>query len=422
MLLLLFISLAILLICSAIISGAETSFFALDGETEDEFEEKSVEESKYRRILELKSDTDRFLSVILISNNLVNIAAALVANQILVTILDGMVISPAWNFVLKVVVVTFILLLCGEILPKIMANNSPKRFVEFSSDFIYFLSILLKPVSWILQKIGGAIANRVPVQDVTVNRSQLKQAIEITETDSQQDKRILSGIASFSTLEAVEICIPRVDVFALPDDMPYDKVLSSVMEKGFSRIPVYREDIDHIIGVLYVKDLIPYIDASSDFDWKKLIRDPYFVPEHKKIDDILAEFRKRKIHFAVVVDEYGGSLGVITMEDILEEIIGDIVDESDKTESFYQKISKNVWVFDGKTHIVDFLRVVQLDQDYLDDYRGESDTLAGVMFEIRREFFAKDDSVKAGDITFVAIEVDGFKIKKVKVLLGDGLL
>lgn len=422
MLPILIITLILLLTCSAIISGAETAFFALSGEMEDEFEEKSVEEEKYRRIIKLKSDTDRFLSVILISNNLVNIAAALVANQILVILLQGENLSDVWNFVLKVVVVTFILLLCGEILPKIMANNNPKRIAEFSANFIFALSIILKPVSWFLQKLGGAIANRVPIQDVNVNRSQLQQAIQITETDSQQDKRILSGIASFSTIEAVEICVPRVDVFAISEDMHYDAVLSSVVEKGFSRIPVYSEDIDHIIGVLYVKDLIPYIDAASDFDWKKLIREPYFVPEHKKIDDILSEFKKRKIHFAIVVDEYGGSLGIITMEDILEEIIGDIVDESDKTESFYQKISKNSWIFDGKTHIVDFLRILQIDQDYLDEYKGDSDTLAGVMFEVRREFFAKDDSVKVGAIKFIAVEVDGFKIKKVKVLLEDGLL
>lgn len=422
MLIVLFITLFLLLLCSAVISGTETAFFKLDRETEDEFIEKSSEESKFRRISILKSDTDRFLSIILISNNLVNIAATLVANRILVTLLENTNISPAWNFVLKVVILTFILLFCSEILPKLVANYNPRRFVLLSADFIYFLAVILKPVSWFLLKIGGTIANHVPVQDANVNRSQLQQAIQITETDSQQDKRILSGIASFSTLEAVEICIPRVDVFAIADDMSFDKVLSSVLEKGFSRIPVFSEDIDHIVGVLYVKDLIPYIDAPADFDWKKLIRAPYYVPEHKKIDDILSEFRKRKIHFAVVVDEYGGSLGIITMEDILEEIIGDIVDESDKAESFYQKISKDTWIFDGKTHIVDFLRVLQLDQNYLDGYKGESDTLAGVLLEVKGEFFAKDDSLKIEEITFTALEVEKFKIKKVKVQLEDGLL
>jgi len=415
-------TLILLLFASAVISGSETSFFALSPEHIDEFEEQCNEDKTVDRILILRKDTDRFLSTILISNNLVNIAATLVANEILNILLDNSSISSTWTFILKVGVVTFILLLNGEIVPKIMANNYPKKFVLFSANFIYFLSKILFPVSWLLQKLGGSIARHVPTQDINVNRTQLQQAIQITETDSQQDKRILSGIATFSTLEAVEICVPRVDVFAISDDMDYHRLLQLVTEKGFSRIPVYKEDFDHVTGVLYVKDLLPYLDEYDNFKWQKLLRDPYFVPEHKKIDDILSQFRKRKIHFAIVVDEYGGSLGIITMEDILEEIIGDIQDESDKNEVFYKKIDKSTWLFDGKTHIVDFLRVLQLDSDFIDDIKGESDTLAGVMFEIKGQFFKTGDSVSALGITFTANEVDGFKIKTIKVKLENDLL
>ncbi|MFI3294809.1 MAG: gliding motility-associated protein GldE [Rikenellaceae bacterium] len=404
------LTLILLLFASALISGSETAFFSLSPTKIAELENDKNRASEV--IIRLLNNSEGLLSTLLITNNLVNIAAVLVAN----TIINQLVFFgnvPIAEYVVKTVALTFFLLLFGEIMPKLLANYKPQGFARLMAQPIWMLSRVLSPFSWILVKLGGSITSRMPSQGVSLG--QLQDALEITHTDSAEDKRMLSGIARFSSTQAVEISIPRIDVVALEYNTPYSKVMELMVSTGFSRIPVYKEDFDHVEGILYIKDLLSYITQGDDFEWQKLLRKPYFVPEHKKIDDLLAEFQSRKNHMAIVVDEYGGTLGIATLEDVLEEIVGEITDESDAQNDHYEKISAGVFLFEGRTHIGDLLRVLARGQNFFDQQKGDADTIAGLMLEVKGDFVKPSEVMVIEGITFTAQEIEGRRITKVRV-------
>lgn len=416
--------LAALLTVSALVSGSETAFFSLSPGDVRELEESETKQS--RAAVKLLDDKDRLLSTILITNNLVNIGAILMANSIIDRIVAfGQ--ATALEFVVKVIIVTFVLLLFGEIMPKIFAAYNTLSFSRRMAVPLLSLQRFFKPLSAILIKAGGTITNALAKKQANLSMSELTDAIEIAEADSADDKKMLTGIVRFVRTEVDQIMKPRIDVVALEQGASFDEVKETVVGSGFSRIPVYSENLDDIKGVLYVKDLLPHLGEGDGFSWQQLLRPAYFVPEHKKINDLLEDFQKRKIHIAVVVDEYGGTLGIVSLEDILEEIVGEIADESDVEAAPYERIDANHYIFEGRTHLGDFLRALELPDTFLDSVRGDADTLAGLMLEIRGEFFCEGESVDYDNIELKAMRVENRRITKVEVTLitddtsdGDG--
>ncbi len=404
-----------LLLCvSALVSGSETAFFSLSPANINEIRKRPS--AANQAILKLLSMQDYLLATVLIANNLVNICIVLLSSYIL----SGIVTfggAPIWEFLIKTVVVTFLLLLFGEIMPKIFAAYNSLRFVRMVSVPLLGLKDLFKPFSYVLIRAGSLVSETMARKRADISMDELSNAIEITDHQTDEEKQMLSGIVSFVNTEVEEIMRPRVDVVALDETVDYEEVKRTIISSGFSRIPVYRESLDHILGVLYVKDMIPYIGRDSGFGWQRFLRTPYFVPEHKKINDLLEEFQANKVHMAIVVDEYGSTVGLVSLEDILEEIVGEISDESDTDESFYKKIDDHTYIFEGKTHLNDFERAVDLDEDYFRDERGGAESVAGLMLEIKGDFLKKGESVTSHGIQFTVESLEGRRIDQVKVVL-----
>ena len=410
----LLVILVLLLCVSALVSGSETAFFSLTPAHISSIRKQSSRADQ--AILKLLSMQDYLLATVLIANNLVNICIVLLSSYIL----SGGVTfggAPVWEFLIKTVVVTFLLLLFGEIMPKIFAAYNSLRFARMISVPLLGLKHLFKPFSCILIRAGSLVSESMARKRADISMDELSNAIEITGNQTDEEKQMLSGIVSFVNTEVEEIMRPRVDVVALDETADYEEVKRTIISSGFSRIPVYRENLDHILGVLYVKDMIPYIGRDAGFEWQKFLRTPYFVPEHKKINDLLEEFQADKVHMAIVVDEYGSTVGLVSLEDILEEIVGEISDESDNEESFYRKIDDHTYLFEGKTHLNDFERVAGLEEDYFRDVRGGAESVAGLMLEIKGDFLKKGESVGSHGILFTAESLDGRRIDKVKVVL-----
>lgn len=409
--------LVVLLVCSALASGSETAFFSLTPSQQKELEESDNASAK--AAVQLLGDEDRLLSTLLITNNLINIGAILMANAIIdSTVSFGD--ATLFEFLIKVIIVTFILLLFGEIMPKIFAAAHNKALAERMAIPILTIRSALRPLSSLLMLSGRRVTRALARKHSGISMSELSEAIEIAETESDEDKKMLTGIVRFVRTEVDEIMKPRIDVVAIEIDEPFGSAKERVRESGFSRIPIYGENLDDIRGILYVKDLLPYLSQGDDFGWQKLLRPTYFVPEHKKINDLLVDFQSRKTHIAVVVDEYGGTLGIVSLEDILEEIVGDIADESDTEAANYQQIDNNTYIFEGRTHLGDFLRVLHLPDDFLESVRGESDTIAGLMLEIRGDFFGEGESVNFDNIEFRAVGIESRRITKVRITILDG--
>jgi gliding motility-associated protein GldE len=362
----------------------------------------------------LLTKPDLLLATLLVANNLVNICIVILTAGII----DELFEIVRFEFLFKTVLVTFILLLFGEILPKVTAQASPVRFAAFAARPITALRALFYPISWLLLRAGDRISRRA-AHHRDISLDDLADAMDMTRTASKEEQGMLSGIVNFVNTEVIEIMRPRVDMTAVSITENYEQVRRTIIGSGFSRIPIYEGDPDHIQGTLYVKDLLPYINRDADFDWRQLIRKPYFVPGHKKINDLLADFQRSKVHMAVVVDEYGSTLGLVSLEDIIEEVVGEISDESDRDESFYTRIGENVYLFDGKTHIGDFERVLELDEDTFADVQGRAETLAGLMLELKRDFLRKGDTVTSHGIRLVVETVDGRRIDKIKVILNE---
>lgn len=404
-----------LLFISGLVSGAEISFFSLTPHDLQNIK-AHPERPSNSAILNLLSNVDQLLATILVVNNLVNICIVLLAAKIINTLFSFG--SAGMQFLFESVIATFLLLLFGEIIPKVFAQSRPLRFARWVARIILLFRRLVRPVSYVLIRTGSSISEHA-VRKSEISLDELADAVDMTSTTSAEEHNMLSGIVKFANTEVQEIMRPRMDVVAVAVGESYESVRGRIIESGFSRIPVYEEDLDNIRGILYVKDLLPYINNGDEFDWRQLLRKAYFVPEHKKINDLLEEFQSNKVHMAVVVDEYGSTLGIVSLEDILEEIVGEISDESDTVETFYTKLDEWNYLFDGKTHIGDFERVLQLPEETFSDCKGKAETLAGLMLEIHRNFLQQGESVTAHDIRFTVHTLDGHRIEKIEVTLPE---
>lgn len=404
--------LALLLCVSAFVSGSETAFFSLTSQQIREMKESRTPSSE--TIIRLLTHSDRLLATILIVNNLVNICITIISARIV----DMMFVfsTPTWTFVFKTVCVTFLLLLFGEILPKVLANSNPLRVARFAAAPLSVLFTIAKPLAVVLVRTGNTINNHFEAKRDNLSMDELSNAIDIASTDqTQEERKMLSGIINFVNTDVAEIMKPRIDIVAVEINESYSSVKEHIIKSGYSRIPVYEESADNIKGVLYVKDLIPYIHNDDSFEWVSLLRQPYYIPAHKKINDLLEEFQATKVHLAIVVDEYGSTLGLVSLEDILEEIVGEISDESDNVETFYTKLPDGSYLFDGKTHIGDFERVMTLPEDTLAEVKGEAETMAGLMLEIKRELLKKGDSITTHGLRLTVKSVDGRRVDKIRV-------
>ena len=399
-----------LLLVSALVSGSETAFFSLSGN--DVRKIRRHDTPVCRRMLNLLGKADLLLATILVVNNLVNIGIVILSSEII----DSLFTFARFEFLFKTVIVTFLLLLFGEILPKVAAQTIPLRFAGFAARPLLVLRWIFYPLSYVLVRTGNRISERAAHhQEISIG--ELADAIDMTRTASKEEHGMLSGIVSFVNTEVQEIMKPRVDMTALDIKDDYETVKRTIIKSGFSRIPVYEGDLDNIKGTLYVKDLLSHIDRGDEFGWQQLIRRPYFVPEHKKINDLLADFQNQKIHMAIVVDEYGSTQGLVSLEDIVEEVVGEISDESDKDEVFYTRLDKDTYLFDGKTHIGDFERIVEIAEGTFADVKGRAETLAGLMLELKCDFLKKGDTVTAHGVRFTVEEIEGHRIDKIKVRL-----
>ncbi len=402
----------VLLLISALASGSEVALFSLSPRDLQHMREK--DDMRSRSILSLLKDVDLLLATILVTNNLVNIGIVILTSNIM----DSLFVFNRFEFLFKTVLVTFLLLLFGEILPKVLSQGNPKQFARFVVYPIKFFKVVCYPLSYVLVRTGGRVS-RLASRNAEISMDELADAVDLARGASQEEHQMLSGIVNFVNTEVEEIMRPRIDITALDIKTPFEQVKATIIDSGYSRIPIYDEDLDDIKGALYVKDLLPHISSGNEFGWQQLLRKIYFIPKHKKIDDLLREFQENKIHMAIVVDEYGATQGLVSLEDILEEVVGEISDESDEDESFYERLNANTYIFDGKTHIVDFERVVDCEEDLFSDVQGRAETLAGLMLELRRDLLKKGDMVEAHGMRFTVHKMDGRRVDKIKVVLSD---
>lgn len=400
----------VLLSLSAMASGSEVAFFSLTRTDIDELESRS--DIAAQRVLDLLSNRDRLLATILVANNMVNICLVIVVTQLVGEIFT---FSGIWEFVFNTVVITFLLLLFGEIMPKVFSQTNPVKMCTLLSLPLKFLRWLVYPLAFILMRTSSRVS-RLATRNTEISIEELADAVDLTETGSEEEQKMLSGIVAFGQTEVVEIMHSRVDITGLEYDVSYDEVRKVIVETGYSRIPVYGDDLDDVRGVLYVKDLLPYIGEASDFEWQKLLRKPYFVHEHMMIDDLLKKFQKKKIHIAIVVDEYGATQGLISLEDILEEVVGEITDESDDEEELlYEKIGERTYIFDAKIHIGEFVRAIGYEEDAFSDVEGHAETLAGLMMELKRDLPRRGDELQSHGVKFFIATMEGRRVDKIKV-------
>lgn len=405
--------LLLLLVCSALISGAEVALFSLS-KTDIE---KGLE-AKFRRfqiIDNLLNRPKKLLATILVANNFINISIVILFAYLSGDLFLG-IKSAILKFVVEVVIVTFLILLFGEILPKIYASRNNLKFALFMAYPLSVLDVLLSPLSLPMRSFTIAIHNKLGKQKSSLSIDQLSQALELTseEDTTKEEHKILQGIVQFGNTDTKQAMRPRIDIFALNIEQKFTEIIQEIVDNGYSRIPIYKDNIDNIKGILYAKDLLPYIDRKQ-FDWTTLIREPFFVPENKKLDDLMAEFQEKKVHLAVVVDEYGGTSGLISLEDIIEEIVGDISDEFDDEDVTYSKLDDNNFVFEGKTALKDFYKIIKIeDETIFEDHKGEAETIAGFVLEISGSFPKLNSTINFKNYVFKIEALDKKRIKLVK--------
>lgn len=403
---------AALLCCSALASGSETALFSLSPSQLEGI--RKSESSTNKAIMKLLSDQDRLLATILIFNNLVNILIVALCSNLI----SRMVVfhSGGWEFAIKTIAVTFVLLLFGEIIPKVYASYNPLGMSRLIALPLSLLGRLFRPLSWVLEKYSDAIQNRGLLQPENISMEEIENALEITENPSQTEKEMLSGIVQFASTEVEEIMHPRMEIQAIDVDENFDEVKRIIIQSGFSRIPVYKGSIDHIVGMLYVKDMLRFVGKEADFEWQKHLRPAFYTPEHKKINELLEEFQTQKVHIAIVVDEYGSTLGLVSLEDILEEIVGEISDESDAPEEIlYKRLAEGVYLFESKATIGLLEEVLEVKEGTFDDCRGEAETIAGLMLEAKKEFLKKGDKMTLHGVLFTVTKASGHRTEEIKV-------
>ncbi|WP_330442221.1 gliding motility-associated protein GldE [Flavobacterium sp. C4GT6] len=405
----------ILLICSAYMSGTEVAIFSLTPNDLDKINEENPKKGKL--LSTLLDKPKKLLATIVITNNIFNLAVIILFFR-LSSNLFANVISPFLRFGLEILLVTFCMLLFGEVMPKLYASRNSIRFSQRIAYPLYLLNILLSPISVPMREVTLALNKRFGNKKTNFSVDQLSQALELTDYGdaTQEEQKILQGIVSFGNTDVKQVMCPRIDIFALEIEETFQEIFPKIIDKGFSRIPVYSDNIDQIEGVLFVKDLIPHID-KDEFNWQEIIRPAFFVPENKMLDDLLKEFQVMKNHLAIVVDEYGGTSGLISLEDILEEIVGDISDEFDDEDIIYSKIDDNNYLFDGKISLKDFYRITDANEEEFDDAKGEAETLGGFILEISGNFPKKGQKISFNGNIFTVESVDKRRIKQIKVTL-----
>jgi len=410
-----FVGIFILLFLSAIVSGAEVALFSLSQkDIEDTLQEDS---SKGKIISNLLDKPKKLLATLLVANNFLNIGLVILFSYIGQNIFSA-VNSAALKFILEVILVTFFILLFGEVLPKVYASRNNIKFAKWVAYPVAFLDKLLSPISLPMRKLTLYLQNKLGKQKNNFSINQLSQALELTDSEgtSSEEQKILEGIVSFGNTDTKQVMSPRIDIFALEIAETFEAIYPKIIEKGFSRIPVYRDNIDQIEGVLFVKDLLPHID-KKEFDWVSLIREAFFVPENKKLDNLLKDFQSLKSHLAIVVDEYGGTSGLVSLEDVIEEIVGDISDEFDDENLNFSQIDEKNFLFEGKINMKDFYRIVDVNEDVFESNKGEAETLAGFILEILGNFPKKDQKVAFENCVFTIETVDKKRIKQIKVTI-----
>ncbi len=401
----------VLLMVSALVSGSEVAFFSL---TRSDVESLSdARDMASRTVVALLKDVDRLLATILIVNNLVNICIVILMSNLIDSLF---VFTGIYDFLFKTVVVTFLLLLFGEIMPKVFSQSNPVKVARTFSQPLRLFHWAVYPFAKVLMRMSSRIS-RLASKNTELSIEELADAVDLTQTASQKEHQMLSGIVNFGNTEVVEIMRPRVDITGVEWTSTYGEVKGVIIDSGYSRIPVYDDDLDNIKGILYIKDLLPYINNGDDFGWQQFLRKPYFVPEHKKIDDLLKDFQQQKIHIAIVVDEYGSTQGLVSLEDIMEEVVGEISDESDEEERLYVKINDNTYIFDGKTHIGEFERALDFEEETFSDVEGHAETLAGLMMEIKSDLLRRGDEVSAHGVRFIVDKMEGRRADKIKVIV-----
>lgn len=407
----------ILLVFSGYASGSEIAFFSLSPNDLNELDEDKNERD--RQISALRDDSERTLATILITNNLVNVTIIMLCNYFFAHVVDFG--TAYWlQFVMITVLLTFVLLLFGEIMPKVYAAQHVLAFCRFSAPGITSLRKVFYPLSSILLRSGLLAEKVVQKENHVLSVDDLEQALELTdENDLKEEKNMLEGIVRFGDETAKEVMTSRQDVVDLDFRTSYQDVLKCIIENNYSRIPVYQGSIDNIRGILYIKDLIPHLSKPANFRWQSLIRPPYFVPETKKIDDLLRDFQENKVHIAIVVDEFGGTSGIITLEDILEEIVGEINDEYDEEEKTYTRINANTYVFEGKTLLSDFFKILDIDDETFEEVEGDADSLAGLLLEIKGDFPVLHEKIDFKNFTFEVVELENYRISKIKLVIHD---
>jgi gliding motility-associated protein GldE len=397
------------------VSASEIALFSL---TQKDLKVLYAEDSsKANLISNLLSRPKKLLATILVANNFSHIGVVIIFSFVGNTIFEA-IASPLLKFVVEVILITFLILLFGEVLPKVYASRNNIKFAKFIANPLAILDKLLSPISIPMRAVTVFLHEKLAKQKSNISVDQLSQALELTSSDdtTSDEHKILEGIVSFGNTDTKQVMSPRIDIFALEIEETFAEIYTKIIDKGYSRIPIYKESIDHIEGLLFVKDLIPYIH-KKEFDWNKLIREPFFVPENKKLDDLLKDFQSKKSHLAIVVDEYGGTSGLVSLEDVIEEIVGDISDEFDDENLNYSQIDDKNFLFEGKINLKDFYRIVAVDEETFENRKGEAETLAGFILEILGNFPKKGQKIHFSNVYFTIESVDKKRIKQIKVTL-----
>ena len=410
-----FVGIFILLFLSAIVSGAEVALFSLSQKDINETLQENNPRGKI--ISNLLDKPKKLLATLLVANNFFNIGVVILFSFIGQNIFAN-VSSPVFKFILEIILVTFLILLFGEVLPKVYASRNNIKFAKRVAYPIAILDTLLSPISLPMRSVTLYLHNKLGKQKNSFSINQLSQALELTDSEgtSSEEQKILEGIVSFGNTDTKQVMSPRIDIFALEISESFSSICPKIIEKGFSRIPVYRDNIDQIEGVLFVKDLLPHID-NDEFDWTSLVREAFFVPENKKLDNLLKDFQSLKSHLAIVVDEYGGTSGLVSLEDVIEEIVGDISDEFDDENLNFSQIDEKNFLFEGKINMKDFYRIVNVNEDIFESHKGEAETLAGFILEILGNFPKKDQKVAFENCVFTIETVDKKRVKQIKVTI-----
>ena len=404
----------VLLAGSALISGSEVAYFSLSPTDKQNLEDRGSRNS--RAVLELIRRPERLLGTILISNNFINVGIVILSSFVMNKLIDFGT-SKTLQFLVQVVVVTFLLLLFGEILPKLYANHYAPRFAQFMVYPLKFFEKLFYPISSLLIHSTSMVNKRMAGKKQNISMDDLSGALELTREDISEEKNILEGIIKFGNIDVKEIMKARIDVVSADIKTNLDKLISIAIDSGYSRIPIFDRTFDNVKGILYIKDLLPHIQKSKTFKWQSLVRPPYYVPENKKIDDLLNEFQTKKIHMAIVLDEYGGTSGIVTLEDIIEEIVGEITDESDEDEVFFEKLSSYEYLFDGKILLNDLCKVLEIEDNTFESVRGDADTLAGLILELKGDFPDPGEKTSFRNFEFIIEAVDKRRIRQIRLII-----